>query len=382
MAVTAAGLPVSPAAKPPTLAPLSVVDVDAAERADVDAPVARRPSGRPRRGATFQPRSHSPPGSKPGPRRRPARRSCRRPHGDPAKRAARTECAEAAPPIVALCDIGPRERAPFERRRGWRGLRRSGLRRSWPGRGAVSGASAAGEAAAAGRLRNAAAANAANAAKDAPRGGNHDFRRAIRLSRASLASPGDLPCGASASRCRIHFLACRLRPTCRQNIWLMSRMTACRRKAPAAPRRLLRSGSARSPAPCTPSCWLRSGAARRSVPSSAKNRPSASMKPPSSKVRASPDPPTGLCHTTLPSRPRQVNRPRVLLLTANRWFWKRIGVCTSELNCMLVSSYSFFAAKPLGALLHLVHRAAGLVAAGDEHPAVADGDGRRPPPPS
>ena len=126
-----------------------------------------------------------------------------------------------------------------------------------------------------------------------------------------------------ARREREHHFAPPIGPTCRQSIWLMSRMMSRPFDNAIGPHTSSRGEQLRARQLLV---LRRAGLDQPEharTPSSAKNIPSARRNPPSSKVReaaASPET-TGLCHTTLPSRPRQVNRPRVLLPTANRWFW-------------------------------------------------------------
>src|ERR1022692_4036375 len=69
------------------------------------------------------------------------------------------------------------------------------------------------------------------------------------------------------------------------------------------------------------------------LPSSARNMLSASMKLPKPN-EAFPS----LVQTSLPSKSRQVNRPRFFLPTANRWPLCTIGVCTSEFHSLFFRS--------------------------------------------
>src|ERR1035441_1763677 len=68
-------------------------------------------------------------------------------------------------------------------------------------------------------------------------------------------------------------------------------------------------------------------------PSSTKNMPSAIMKLPSPKEAL-----PSLVQTSLPSKLRQVNRPRFFLPTANMWPLYTIGVCTSLFHSLFFMS--------------------------------------------
>src|ERR1022692_2036729 len=124
------------------------------------------------------------------------------------------------------------------------------------------------------------------------------------------------------------------------------------------------------------------------LPSSARNMLSASMKLPRPN-EAFPS----LVQTSLPSKSRQVNRPRFFLPTANRWPLCTIGVCTSEFHSLFFRSnrHSVFKAPPSrrlqveqalrleGAAVapHANHDAARVVAGGHEDPFPVYRDGRR-----
>ena len=110
------------------------------------------------------------------------------------------------------------------------------------------------------------------------------------------------------------------RPTWRHTIWLISRMISLPSERAIGPHT---SSPFRICADASSIYSFVLASTRRSIPvfpSRIKNIPSASINAPRLKVleaSALPDT-TGLCHTTFPSRLRQVNLPLVLLLTANR----------------------------------------------------------------